>query len=136
MPGRSDDLLKIGGKRIGPAEFESLAMEIPGVTSAVAVGVPDDIKGESVVVLVTVDKSLTLEAGDIERKVQARIESALGKAFRPSRVVIVDELPLTLSSKIHRRVLRSWILNIPPGDLSNLSNPGAQAAIVRALEIK
>jgi acetyl-CoA synthetase len=136
MPGRSDDLLKIGGKRVGPSEFESLAMEISGVNSAVAVGVPDEIKGETVVILITIDKNSIIQSDEVENKVQLRIESALGKAFRPSRVVIVDELPLTLSSKIHRRVLRSWILDIPPGDVSNLANPGAQSGIVRAMGLK
>ena len=136
MPGRSDDLLKIGGKRVGPSEFESLAMEISGVNSAVAVGVPDEIKGETVVILITIDKNSVIQNDEVENKVQIRIESALGKAFRPSRVVIVDELPLTLSSKIHRRVLRSWILDIPPGDVSNLANPGAQSGIVKAMGLK
>jgi acetyl-CoA synthetase len=136
MPGRSDDLLKIGGKRVGPSEFESLAMEISGVNSAVAVGVPDEIKGETVVILITIDKNSVIKNDEVENKVQLRIESALGKAFRPSRVVIVDELPLTLSSKIHRRVLRSWILDIPPGDVSNLANPGAQSGIVKAMGLK
>ena len=131
-----DDLLKIGGKRVGPSEFESLAMEISGVNSAVAVGVPDEIKGETVVILITIDKTSVHQEGEAEKKVLLRIESALGKAFRPSRVVIVDELPLTLSSKIHRRVLRSWILDIPPGDISNLANPGAQSGIVRAMGLK
>ena len=106
------------------------------VAGRVAVGVPDEIKGETVVILITVDKALALQAGEVEMKVLLRIESALGKAFRPSRVVIVDELPLTLSSKIHRRVLRSWILDIPAGDISNLANPGAQSGIVRAMGIK
>jgi acetyl-CoA synthetase len=131
MPGRSDDLLKIGGKRIGPGEFESLALEVAGVINAAAVGVPDPIKGETVVLLVVLEASTSLSAEDVEAKVMLRIETALGKPFRPSKVAIIDEVPLTRSGKVHRRALRSWIQGVPPGDLSNLLNPGSEASIKR-----
>jgi acetyl-CoA synthetase len=131
MPGRSDDLLKIGGKRIGPGEFESLALEVAGVINAAAVGVPDPIKGETVVLLVVLEASTSLSAEDVEAKVMLRIETALGKPFRPSQVAIIDEVPLTRSGKVHRRALRSWIQGVPPGDLSNLLNPGSEASIKR-----
>ena len=131
MPGRSDDLLKIGGKRIGPGEFESLAIEVPGVLNAAAVGVPDPIKGESVVMLIILDPDSNLSGGEVEENVKSRIESALGKPFRPSRVAAIDEIPLTRSGKVHRRALRSWIKGVPPGDLSNLLNPDSEASIRR-----
>jgi len=131
MPGRSDDLLKIGGKRIGPGEFESLALEVAGVINAAAVGVPDPIKGETVVLLVVLEAGTSLSAEDVEAKVMLRIETALGKPFRPSQVSIIDEVPLTRSGKVHRRALRSWIQGVPPGDLSNLLNPGSEVSIKR-----
>ena len=61
----------------------------------------------------------------------SRIETALGKPFRPSKVAIIDEVPLTRSGKVHRRALRSWIQGVPPGDLSNLLNPGSEVSIKR-----
>ena len=131
MPGRSDDLLKIGGKRIGPGEFESLAIEVPGVLNAAAVGVPDPIKGESVVLLIILEPDSNLIGSEVEENVKMRIESALGKPFRPSRVAAIDEIPLTRSGKVHRRALRSWIKGVPPGDLSNLLNPDSEASIRR-----
>ena len=48
LHGRSDDTLNIAGKRIGPAEFESAAVEHPAVIECAAVGVPDEVKGETV----------------------------------------------------------------------------------------
>ena len=131
MPGRSDDLLKIGGKRIGPGEFESLAIEVPGVLNAAAVGVPDPIKGESVVLLIILEPDSNLNSNEVEEHVKMRIESALGKPFRPSRVAAIDEIPLTRSGKVHRRALRSWIKGVPPGDLSNLLNPDSETSIRR-----
>jgi acetyl-CoA synthetase len=131
MPGRSDDLLKIGGKRIGPGEFESLAIEVPGVLNAAAVGVPDPIKGESVVLLIILEPDSNLNSNEVEENVKMRIESALGKPFRPSRVAAIDEIPLTRSGKVHRRALRSWIKGVPPGDLSNLLNPDSETSIRR-----
>ncbi|MBI4260920.1 MAG: AMP-dependent synthetase, partial [Actinobacteria bacterium] len=53
------------------------------------------------------------------------VAERLGKAFRPSRVVFVDELPRTRSAKILRRAIRATVLDEPAGDLSSLENPSA-----------
>jgi len=127
VPGRSDDLLKIGGKRIGPSEYEELAMTVPGVTTAAAIGVPDPRTGETVVLLVTTTGQADVDS--MPEQIMQRIGAALGKPFRPSRVVVVDELPITRNAKVHRRAIRAWLTQTDPGDLSNLDNPSAEKAI-------
>ena len=126
--GRSDDTLKVAGKRIGPAEVESAAVAHPLVQEAAAIGVPHEIKGETVVlfcVLTTAEPS----AGNIEDAVRKLVAKQLGPAMRPERVVIVPELPRTRNAKIMRRVIRAAYLGLPPGDTTALENPHAVEAI-------
>jgi acetyl-CoA synthetase len=118
--GRSDDTIKVAGKRLGPAEVESAAVAHPGVAEAAAIGVPDPLKGEHVVVF-CVPRS-AWNAG-LREEVTAGITHALGKALKPEKVLFVRELPKTRSGKIMRRVIRGVYLDTPPGDLSSLENP-------------
>jgi acetyl-CoA synthetase len=128
--GRSDDVIKVAGKRIGPAEMESVATQVDGVAAAAAVGVAHPVKGEiALIVVVAGDEA----AGEqLPEQVARRIERALGRAFRPGAVVVAAELPLTRSGKIHRRAVRQWLTGQPAGDLSTVDNPAAQAAIEAA----
>jgi acetyl-CoA synthetase len=128
--GRSDDVIKVAGKRIGPAEMESVATQVDGVAAAAAVGIAHPVKGEiAVIVVVAGDEA----AGEqLPEQVARRIERALGRAFRPGAVVVAHELPLTRSGKIHRRAVRQWLTGQPAGDLSTVDNPAAQAAIEAA----
>lgn len=59
LPGRSDDVMNVGGKRVGPSEYESIATSLDDVTSAAAVGVPDPVKGEVAVLLITAVPAVT-----------------------------------------------------------------------------
>jgi acetyl-CoA synthetase len=129
LHGRSDDTMNVAGKRVGPAEVESALAHHPGVVESAAVGIPDAVKGEGIWCFVVPrpgrDRDEAL-AGELTRVVTEH----LGKAFRPSRIVFVDELPKTRSAKIMRRALRAVVLGEDPGDLSSLENPGALEAIV------
>jgi acetyl-CoA synthetase len=132
LHGRSDDTLNIAGKRIGPAEFESAAVEHEAVVECAAVGVPDEIKGTAVWCFCIPapgfdpDERLAVD-------VKASIARQLGKAFSPAQVRFVDELPKTRSAKILRRAIRAKVLGEDPGDLSSLENPSALAAIEKSL---
>nr|MBA2312395.1 AMP-binding protein [Actinomycetota bacterium] len=132
LHGRSDDTLNIAGKRMGPAEFESAAVDHPSVIECAAVGIPDDVKGTAVwcfcIARPGAETGAALEAG-----VKRTIASELGKAFTPARIVFVDELPKTRSAKIVRRAIRALVLGEESGDLSSLENPSALDAIGRAL---
>ncbi len=127
--GRSDDTLKIAGKRVGPAELEAVAVAHPAVMEAAAIGVPDQVKGEAAVVLVVVRRDARVEAETLAREVSDAVARSLGKPLRPARVVVVPELPRTRSGKIMRRVARAAWLGLEPGDLSSLENPSSVTAI-------
>jgi acetyl-CoA synthetase len=129
LHGRSDDTLNIAGKRIGPAEIESAAVNHPGVAEAAAIGVPHEVKGE-VVWLFCVSRP---GAEDDVEGVARAVTDELGKAFKPERVIFVPALPKTRSAKIVRRAVRARALGEDAGDLSTLENPESLEAIARAV---
>ncbi len=129
--GRSDDTLKIAGKRVGPAEVESVLVGHPAVNEAAAIGVPHDVKGESVVCFAVLRPDQS--ASDALRaELVDRVTHHMGRAIRPERVLFTRELPKTRSAKIMRRVIRATYLGKDPGDLSSLENPAAVAAVREA----
>ncbi|HEU0335983.1 MAG TPA: hypothetical protein VFR43_05480, partial [Gaiellaceae bacterium] len=125
---RSDDTLNVAGKRIGPAELESAALDHPAVAEAAAIGVPHEVKGEVPWLVCVLKPDAEASAEDVA----ACVASALGKAFRPERVVFVSALPKTRSAKIVRRAVRATALGADAGDLSTLENPEALDEIARA----
>jgi acetyl-CoA synthetase len=131
IQGRSDDTLKIAGKRIGPAEIESILVGHPAVNEAAAIGVPHQIKGETVVCFAVLRPGVAATEA-LRGELQDHVAQAMGKAIRPDRVLFTRELPKTRSAKIMRRVIRSTYLGKEPGDLSSLDNPGGVTAIGEA----
>jgi acetyl-CoA synthetase len=122
--GRSDDTLKVAGKRLGPAEVEEVALEMPAVAEAAAIGVHDAEKGQKLVVFLVPSPGCAADDA-LLAEVAQRVADRLGRPFRPSAVHAVTQLPKTRSSKIMRRVIRSVYTGAPPGDLSSLDNPSA-----------
>ena len=128
LHGRSDDTLNIAGKRIGPAEVESVVGMHASVAECAAVGIPDPVKGESVWVIV-VPKPAVDELEDLEAEIRSLVREHLGGSFAPSRVVVAAALPKTRSAKIVRRAVRAAVTGEDPGDLSTLEDPSAIDAI-------
>lgn len=122
--GRSDDTIKIAGKRLGPAEVESVLVEHPFVLEAAAIGVPDETKGQALACFCVLrpEHAPTRALAD---ELTALVSDRLGKPMRPSSVVFVRDLPKTRNAKVMRRVIRAAYLGEPPGDLSSLENPQA-----------
>lgn len=132
LHGRSDDTMNIAGKRIGPAEYESAAVNHPAVVECAAVGIPDEVKGTSVWCFCILKPDA--EPSDaLAAEITKEITDELGKAFKPSEIRFVDELPKTRSAKILRRAIRSKVLGEDPGDMSSLENPTALTALDDAL---
>ena len=131
IQGRSDDTLKVAGKRVGPAEVESAAAAHSAVLEAAAVGVPHEIKGEAIVVFVRLRPGET-DDPVLRRSISDKVVEQLGKALRPEAVHVISDLPRTRSGKLMRRVARAAYLGADPGDLSALENPLAVESI-RAL---
>ncbi|MFE9446595.1 AMP-binding protein [Streptomyces sp. NPDC006602] len=131
--GRLDDVIKVAGKRLGPAEAEDAVVGDPAVAEAAAVGIPHPVKGEALWCFVVPVAGRAFGAPEAER-IRARVADALGAAFRPGRVVAVPELPRTRNGKVMRRLIRSLVTGETPGDLSTLVNPAGLDAIRTALQ--
>src|SRR5262252_7473721 len=126
--GRSDDTIKVAGKRLGPAEVESVLVANPLVAESAAIGVPDELKGEALVCFVV------LRAGhdgtpELAAQLKDEVAAALGRPLRPKSVSFVSDLPRTRNAKILRRVVKAVYLGQEPGDLTSLENPAALEAI-------
>ena len=122
--GRSDDTIKIAGKRVGPAEIESILVGNPAVSEAAAVGVPDEIKGQSVVCFVVLKPNHTGD-GSLRDALMKSVINELGKPLAPKEIVFVRDLPKTRNAKVMRRVIRAAYLGEDPGDITSLENPTA-----------
>ena len=130
--GRSDDTLKVAGKRVGPAEVESVLVGHPAVAEAGVIGVPHQVKGEVVVCFVVLRPGHQ-PADPLRAELGELVAHHMGKALKPDRVLFATELPKTRSAKIMRRVIRATYLGKEPGDLSSLDNPGGVKAITEAV---
>ena len=128
LHGRSDDTLKVAGRRIGPAELEGALIETGKVSEAAAVGVPHDVKGTGIVCFAVL-KAGTEPDDELRNQLETAIVDRLGKVDRPEKILFVDDLPKTRSAKILRRMVRAKYLGEELGDTSSLQNPEALEGI-------
>ncbi len=128
--GRSDDTIKIAGKRVGPAEVESILVAHPQVSEAAAVGVPDPVKGEALVCFCVLRKGVN---GDVNlaAELKGNVARDLGKALAPKDVVFVADIPKTRNAKVMRRIVRAAYIGEKLGDTSALENPASLEEIKR-----
>jgi len=122
--GRSDDTIKIAGKRLGPAEVESVLVEDDAVLEAAAIGVPDAMKGQALVCFCVLRPGHTPGA-EVAARLTSLVMDRLGKPLKPMAIEFVRDLPKTRNAKVMRRVIRAAYLGEEPGDLSSLENPQA-----------
>jgi acetyl-CoA synthetase len=127
--GRSDDTLKVAGKRLGPAEVESVVNGFPVVRESAAIGVPDDVKGQALVVFARLEPRDDTDEEAVRADIEAAIARQLGKPLKPKAVLFVDALPQTRSGKILRRVVRSVYLGNATGDESAVEDRAALDAV-------
>ncbi len=129
--GRSDDTIKVAGKRLGPAEVESILVAHPAVVEAAAIGVPDEVKG-SAVVCFCVLRPGHAASDPLRQELRAKVAAELGKPLQPREVRFVKDLPKTRNAKVMRRIIRAAYLGQDPGDTSSLENPAAVDEIKHA----
>jgi acetyl-CoA synthetase len=135
LHGRSDDTIKVAGKRLGPAEVETVVVAHRDVLEAAAVGIPDEVKGEALWVFVVARPEVIADpdARDALRdELRTLVAEHLGPSFRPAAVRFTDALPKTRSAKVLRRAIRAVATGAAPGDLSGLEDPGTLDAIAAA----
>ena len=97
-------------------------------TDRAAVGVPDEVKGESLWAFVVVD---TAAGGDdaLRAELADLVAERLGKSFRPSVVRFTTALPKTRNAKVVRRAIRAAVVGEDAGDLSSLEDPATIEAV-------
>jgi acetyl-CoA synthetase len=131
--GRADEVLKVAGHRLGSLEIENGAVAHEAVAEAAAVGVPDTVKGEAIVVFAVLMDGYepSKELGD---EISNSISRGVGVIAKPKSVYLVAALPKTRSGKIMRRVLRAVASDAPIGDVSTLENEASVEEVKRAYE--
>ena len=127
--GRADDVIKVAGKRVGPAEIESVINSHEKAVESACIGVPDPMKGEKIVCFVKVREYTR----GLENQLAEYVSKNLGKPFKPSEIYVVKDLPRTRSGKIMRRVIKALYMGKPAGDLSTLENPESLDEIIRVI---
>ncbi len=121
ITGRSDDILNIAGKRMGPSEMETVLASHRSVHEAAVIGVPDSIKGEAVVCFVVL-KEATNGNELIQHDLFSYVSKKMGKALKPKRIHVIRELPKTKNGKIMRRLIKAAYLHEQLGDVSTIEN--------------
>lgn len=123
--GRSDDTIKVAGKRLGPAEVETIVNASKGVRESAAIGVHDELKGEALVVFCVPSGQLTEGLEDLRAHIKQALARELGKPLTPREVWFVRSLPRTRNAKTMHRLVRALYEGQAPGDLSALDNADA-----------
>ena len=117
--GRADDVLNVAGHRIGTAEVESALVSHSTVAEAAVIGLPDEIRGESIKAFVTLRAGNEPDPNTVAI-LQAHVRHELGPIAIPSAIDFVTSLPKTRSGKIMRRLLKAQELGLDPGDITTL----------------
>ncbi len=128
LHGRSDDTIKLAGKRLGPAEVETVVVAHPSVLEAAAIGVPDPLKGEALWVFAVLTSGVHAD-DTLRAQISKCVVDALGPSFKPAEVRFTTALPKTRSAKVLRRAIRAVVTGDAPGDLSGLEDPATLDAI-------
>ncbi|MDI6798897.1 MAG: acetate--CoA ligase [Candidatus Aenigmarchaeota archaeon] len=120
LTGRVDDVMKVAGHRIATAELEDVITRHRAVAECAVVAMPHDIKGEVPVAFVILKEK---QSEGLEKELIKEVEKNIGPIARPSKVIFVEDLPKTRSSKIIRRILKNLLIDQPVGDITTLANP-------------
>ncbi len=117
--GRMDEVIKVSGYRLGTAEIESALVSHPAVSEAAAIGVPHEVRGNTIYCYVIL-RSGASPSPALADELREHVAREIGPIARPEKVEFVDALPKTRSGKIMRRVLMARARGLPEGDLSTL----------------
>lgn len=135
ISGRSDDVLKVSGHRIGSEEVESSLIQHSAVSEAAVVGIPDEIKGQSIYAFVTLKNGIT-PTDNLKKELIQTVREAIGPIATPNTIQWAEGLPKTRSGKIMRRLLHKIAMQDTSemGDLSTLADPAVVDVLVKGRE--
>jgi acetyl-CoA synthetase len=119
--GRTDDVIKVSGYRLGSAEIESVMSRHPAIVESAAIALPHQIKGNAIHITVVLRPGYSASK-ELERELIVHMVEHLGPIARPEAILFADKLPKTRSGKIMRRVIKAKALGLPEGDLSTLDD--------------
>jgi acetyl-CoA synthetase len=122
--GRSDEIIKIAGHRIGTIEVESAFLIHQAVAECGVVGRPDETRGEVISAFVLLKQGQTPSA-ELRQALVATLRRELGPVAVVGELNFVTTLPKTRSGKIMRRVLKAVILDREPGDITTIEEEGS-----------
>ncbi len=132
LEGRSDDVIKVAGRRIGPAEIESVINSHPNIAESAAIGIPDALKGEKLFCFVQLKPNVEPNA-EIAESIRSIVIKNLGKTLEPDEIILVSDLPRTRSGKILRRLIKSTVLKDSSSqDVSTVENPDSLEEISKS----
>jgi len=117
--GRTDDVIKVSGYRLGTAEVESALVSHPAVAEAAVIGLPHPVRGNAIHAYVLLREGHTPSEA-LADELRAHVGRVMGPIAKPETVNFPATLPKTRSGKIMRRVLRAQALGEPLGDLSTM----------------
>ena len=120
--GRSDDVLKVAGHRIGTAELESALVSHKSVAESAVCGIPDEIKGESIIAFIVLKEGVSESSDTLRTDLIETVRNGIGPIATPSEFYFVRKLPKTRSGKIMRRLLKSIANKEKIGDVSTLED--------------
>ena len=123
--GRSDDVLKVAGHRIGTAELESSLVSHVDVAESAVCGIPDEIKGEAIIAFVVLKEGVTTSSEALNTQLRGTVRNEIGPIATPSEIYFVSKLPKTRSGKIMRRLLKAIANKEKIGDVSTLEDGAA-----------
>ena len=119
--GRIDDVIKVSGYRLGSAEIESALVSHKAVSEAAAIGIPHELKGNSIYVYAILKQGFE-PSEYLEKEIKEHVSREIGPIARPENIQFVDSLPKTRSGKIMRRVLKAEKMGKEIGDISTLDD--------------
>jgi acetyl-CoA synthetase len=135
--GRADDLIVRGGVKLDPAKLEEKLLAFSGpprVREAVAIGVEDAIKGERIVCFVVLEVGAISPPEGLVERLKSHIKQTYDSLAQPDEIHVVSQLPVNLSAKISRKLIRMAYEGKSPGNLGALANPEALEEIQKSAE--
>ncbi len=130
--GRLDDVINVSGHRLGTMELESALVAHPAVAEAAVIGVPHEIKGETIYAFVILREGYQPSA-ELEKELKQHVRKVIGPIATPEFIQFVSGLPKTRSGKIMRRILRKIATGQYDdlGDTSTLADPSVVEELIR-----